>query len=83
MTIADNVIINPNLTTESFSLEIERLVKNYNLDYIDAITHFCEKNNVEIETVASIVKSNLRIKSRIQSEAENLNYLPKSAKLKF
>lgn len=83
MATTGDIIINPNLTNELFSVEIERLVKNFNLDYIDAITYFCEKNNIEIETIASIVKSNLRIKSKIQSEAENLNYLPKSAKLKF
>ena len=61
--------------------EIETLVKKHNLSYMDAIVHYCEKNEIEIETAAALVKGNFRIKSEIQIEGEQLNYLPKTAKL--
>lgn len=81
--IDDVVVVNNGLTTEKFTKEIERIVNTFNIDYMDAVIHFCEKNNIEVETAASIIRSNLKIKSRLQLEAENLNFLPKSAKLPF
>lgn len=79
----DDVVVNNGLSSEKFLKEIERIVSTYNIDYMDAVIHFCEKNNIEVETAASIIRSNLKIKSKLQLEAENLNYLPKSAKLPF
>lgn len=79
----DDVVVNNGLSSEKFLKEIDRIVSTYNIDYMDAVIHFCEKNNIEVETAASIIRSNLKIKSKLQLEAENLNYLPKSAKLPF
>ena len=79
----DDVVVNNGLTSEKFIKEIERIVNTYDIEYMDAVIHFCEKNNIEVETAASIIRSNLKIKSKLQLEAENLNYLPKSAKLPF
>lgn len=79
----DDVVVNNGLSSEKFLKEIDRIVSTYNIDYMDAVLHFCEKNNIEVETAASIIRSNLKIKSKLQLEAENLNYLPKSAKLPF
>jgi hypothetical protein len=79
----DDVVVNNGLSSEKFLKEIDRIVNTYNIDYMDAVIHFCEKNNIEVETAASIIRSNLKIKSKLQLEAENLNYLPKSAKLSF
>ena len=53
----------------------------HDIDYIDACIMFCEKNNMEVEQIASIIKSNQNIKSKIQIEAENLNYLKKTSRL--
>jgi hypothetical protein len=79
----DDVVVNNGLSSEKFLKEIDRIVNTFNIDYMDAVIHFCEKNNIEVETAASIIRSNLKIKSKLQLEAENLNYLPKSAKLPF
>lgn len=79
----EDVVVNNGLTTEKFTKEIERIVSTFDIDYMDAVIHFCEKNNIELETAASIIRSNLKIKSKLQLEAENLNFLPKSAKLQF
>lgn len=51
------------------------------IEYIDAIIHYCEKNNLEIETVAKIIKKNPVLKSKLQDEAEELNIIEKTSKL--
>lgn len=66
---------------QSFPQEIETLVAESGLEYIDAVLHYCEVNNLDIETVASIIKSSSKIKGKIQLEAESLNILPKTSKL--
>jgi hypothetical protein len=60
---------------------IENLVWKYDIDYMDAIVMHCEKNNIEIESIAPLIKGNTVIKSKLQIEAENLNYMPKTARL--
>lgn len=67
--------------TAQFLLDIERIVETSQMGYMDAIVYYCEKNNVEIETVVPMIKSNAKIKSSLQSEGELLNILPKTAKL--
>ena len=64
-----------------FTKEIEKLVLEKRMEYIDAVMYFCEKNGVDIETAASLIKSNAKLKASIQVEAENLNYLPKTKQL--
>lgn len=64
-----------------FSKEIDELVKNSKIDYIDAVIYYCEKHGIEIETAASMIKSSSKIKGLIQHEAEEMNYIAKSAKL--
>lgn len=77
----DNVVFEKAMTTEKFIRDIENLVSRYKLDYMDAVVHYCETNNIEIEAAATIIRNNIRIKSKIQALAEDLNYLPKSARL--
>lgn len=69
------------LTPQKFYEEIDRIVVELRTDYTDAVVHFCEKNNVAIETAASIIKSNSKFKAIIQNEGEDLNLLPKTVKL--
>ncbi len=65
----------------SFVEEIEVLCKDKNIEYIDAIVFWCEKNNLEIETAAYWIKKDPVMKSKIQFEAENLNVLKRGARL--
>lgn len=65
----------------SFSDEIERLVNEKQMEYIDAVLFFCENNMIDLEIAANFIKNNSRLKGRIQHEAEKLNFLPKSSKL--
>ena len=69
------------LLPQSFYAEIESLVVERKLEYIDAVVHYCEMNGLEVETAASIIKSNARLKAMLQNEGEALNMLPKTARL--
>ena len=65
----------------NFIQEIENLCKSKNIEYIDAVVLWCERNNLEVETVAIWIKKDQTMKSKIQAEAENLRILKKSARL--
>lgn len=67
------------LTTQKFSSIIEQTVQEKRLSYMDAIVWWCEKNEMEVETAAKLI--NGIIKEKIKVEAQELNYLEKSAKL--
>ena len=59
----------------AFSLNIEKLAKEKNLCYIDAIIHYCENTRLEMDMAAKMIAGTL--KSKIKIEAENLHFLPK------
>lgn len=63
---------------QNVSENIEKIVSKNNISYIDAVILYCEKNNIEIESLAKLIKSNTILKAKIQTEAESLNFLPKS-----
>lgn len=65
----------------TFYKQIDDIVSNLNISHLDAIVHYCDINKVEIETVASLVKSNNRLKSSLLNDGEQLNFFPKRAKL--
>ncbi len=60
---------------------VEELVWKHDLSYMDAIIHYCEENNIEVEVFAKVIKSNDMLKAKLQREAEGLHYLPKSSSL--
>jgi len=64
-----------------FVEDIEELCQSKNLQYIDAVIYWCERNNLEVEYAADIIKKDIVMKSKLQYEAENLNVLKKSARL--
>jgi hypothetical protein len=49
------------------------------IDHMDAITSYCDRNNLEIEVAASLINDSL--KSIIEGEAMELRYLPRGSKL--
>lgn len=60
----------------SFSCEIERIVYDKDVSYMDAIILYCEDTGLEVELAAKLVSDTLR--SKIKMEAEDLHFLPKS-----
>ena len=65
-----------------FAQEIESLVQvNVEMNYIDAIVHFCEKNNIDLEAVPKLISKPL--KEKIKCEATELNFLKKTSRAKL
>jgi hypothetical protein len=64
-----------------FMYEIDKLVEEKKIEYIEAVLLYCTQNEIELETAASLIKGSAKLKAKIQLEAEALNYLPKSGKL--
>ena len=65
---------------QRFIDEVENMRTN-GIEYIDAVIHWCEKNKIEVEYVASFIKKDPVFKSKLQEEAENLNILKRGARL--
>ena len=67
----EEVLLSSN--SKTFSDEIEKIVAKGDTNYIDAVTSFCEKNDMEIETAAKLC--NKHIKAVMMSEASELNMM--------
>ena len=67
------------MSKEEFSLKIEKFVREKRCSYLDAIVLFSEQNGIEVESAAQMV--NTTIKQKLEVEAQDLNFLPKTARL--
>lgn len=72
-----------NLTKEIVFEEITRLVNNFKITYIDAVTYFCEKNDLDCSDPSFIALLSPSIKSNIEREALELNLLKTKKKKKI
>jgi len=59
------------LNQDTIIKEIERQIKGGN-SYLDAIVDYCEKNNLELESVGEILKKSPILKEKIKREAKIL-----------
>lgn len=65
--------------SNTFIAEIENMMSTKGYDsYIDAIVDYCKTNGMDVETAASMLKNSVKMKSKIQKEAEKVNLLPKT-----
>jgi hypothetical protein len=65
-----------------FAQEIEKVVQtNPDMNYIDAIVFFCERNNIDVESVPKLLPKPL--KEKIKYEAMELNFLKKTSRAKL
>ena len=54
-------IENKFMTATKFAGEIEKLVsENADMNYIDAIIHFCEQNSIEVDSINKLVSKPLK-----------------------
>jgi len=68
------------MNSMKFYQKIEVIKKEKpDMSYIDAVVWYCDENDIEIETVNKFISKTL--KEKIESEARDLNYLPKVGKL--
>jgi len=65
-----------------FAQEIETIVQTQeDMNYIDAIIYFCEKNSIDLESVPKLISKPL--KEKIRYEAMQLNFLQKTSRAKL
>lgn len=69
------------MTPSKFALEIEKIVIEENVNYIDAIITYCEYNNLEIESVTKLISKPL--KERLKWDAIQLNFMKKTSRAKL
>jgi len=61
--------------------KIDRICELTGTDIIDAVISYCEKHNLEIETIGEIISKNAHLRSKVELEAEGLHYLKKTDRL--
>ena len=65
-----------------FAENIESLVlENKDMNYIDAIVHFCDQNNIDVESVPKLISKPL--KEKIKCDAQQLNFMKKTSRAKL
>jgi hypothetical protein len=69
------------ISGNNFSQQIESLVWDLDVSYMEAVLHWCEKRGLEPEVGAELVKRSKPLLSKIQLEAEDLRFLKKTARL--
>jgi len=69
------------LTPTKFSMEIEKIVAEEKINYIDAICQYCEMNDIEIQSVTKLVTKPL--KERLKYDAIQLNFMKKTSRAKL
>ena len=62
-----------------FMENIENLVQQTKMTYIDAVMHYCEENKLEPETAGKMIGG--KLKQNIQDEAEDLHLIERTSKL--
>ena len=67
------------ITPTKFSLLIESIVQTKNISYMDACLDYCKEKEIEPNSIARLVNKSL--KQKIQMEAEQLHFLPKTNSL--
>jgi hypothetical protein len=78
----EKVLENKFFCPSRFAQEIESLVQtNADMNYIEAIIHFCEQNNIDVESVPKLISKPL--KEKIKYEAMELNFLKRSSRAKL
>ncbi len=78
----EKVLASKFFSSAGFAQEIEKLVQvNKEMNYIDAIIHFCEKNSIDLESVPKLIPKPL--KEKIKYEASELNFLKRSSRAKL
>ena len=69
------------LCSAQFAQDIEAIVKDDNLGYIDAIVDYCEKNAIDVESVPKLISKPL--KEKLKWEATELNFLKRTTRAKL
>ena len=77
----EKVIEKKFLTPSKFAIEIEKIVAEEDLNYIDAICHYYEMNDIEVESVSNMMSK--PFKQIMKNDANNLNFMKKTSRSKL
>jgi len=69
------------MTTAKFSQEVEKVAFENEMNYIDAIVFYCEKNEIEIESVPKLISKPL--KEKLKYDAQKLNFMKRTSRAKL
>ena len=70
------------MNSKEFSLIIEGIVREKRpITYMDAIIHYCEQNNIEVETVGRLISKALKEKIQVEASKANLIKIEQTGKL--
>ena len=67
------------MTPKKIAIKIETIVAQGGVSYMDAILDYCEKNQMEPDTIGPLISKPL--KEKIEADARELNFLPRVATL--
>ena len=77
-----NLLEDKFMTSAKFSQEVEKIaVTNVGMNYIDAVLHLCDQNEIEVESVPKLISKPL--KEKLKYEAQRLNYMKKTSRAKL
>ena len=66
------------ISKDKFAEDIEYLVRDNKMNYIDAIIYFCECNGIDLESVPKLISKPL--KEKIKYDAMELNFLKRTSR---
>ena len=61
-------------TPKTFSLAVEKMARESDIGFLDAIIEYTNNNNIEMEIVPKLISKPL--KEKLEVEAKRLNFLP-------
>lgn len=67
------------ISREQFCTEVQTLVVDKNIQFMDAIIMVAESHDIELEDVGQLVDA--KVKMELESEFRNMNYLPRIGQL--
>jgi len=68
------------LKAEQILKEVAKWV-NDDVSFLDALSHYADKHNLEIELIGEIVRRSPILKAKVREDAEKLNMLEKTSRL--
>lgn len=73
--------ISDSMTPQEFTVKIESIRSKHSMSYVDAIVHYCEEIDIEVESVVSMI--DVTLKAKVELEASAVNCVPKVNCLPF
>ena len=67
------------MTPKQFALVIEKQASKKKISHMDAVLDYCSEKEIEPDQITHLINRNL--KEKIKMNAQDLNFLPSTAKL--